>query len=57
MVDSIQNRSPVFVSEVSSNHARDLERCFDFIRRSAEIGCHAVKFQSKMSSLLASTQS
>jgi len=35
----------MFVSEVSSNHARDLERCLHFIRRSAEIGCDAVKFQ------------
>lgn len=36
---------PMFVSEVSSNHARDLKRCFEFIERSAEIGCDAVKFQ------------
>jgi N-acetylneuraminate synthase len=37
--------APRFVSEVSSNHNRDLERCFAFIDRSAEIGCDAVKFQ------------
>ncbi|TNE66513.1 MAG: N-acetylneuraminic acid synthase [Alphaproteobacteria bacterium] len=37
--------SPVFIAEVSSNHARDLDRCREFIRRSAEIGCDAVKFQ------------
>lgn len=34
-----------FVAEVSSNHSQDLKRCFDFIDRSAEIGCDAVKFQ------------
>lgn len=34
-----------FISEVSSNHARDLERCKAFIRRSADAGCTAVKFQ------------
>jgi len=35
----------LFISEVSSNHHRDLERCFDFIDASAEAGCGAVKFQ------------
>lgn len=34
-----------FVAEVSSNHHRDLSRCFEFIDRSAEIGCDSVKFQ------------
>lgn len=34
-----------FMSEVSSNHARDLGRCLDFVDVSAEIGCGAVKFQ------------
>lgn len=34
-----------FIAEVSSNHARDLQRCFDFIRSSAAAGCDAVKFQ------------
>lgn len=34
-----------FIAEVSSNHARDLERCFRFIDASAEAGCSAVKFQ------------
>lgn len=34
-----------FVAEVSSNHAQNLNRCLDFINTSAEIGCHAVKFQ------------
>lgn len=34
-----------FIAEVSSNHHRDLERCFEFIRLSARIGCDAVKFQ------------
>lgn len=36
---------PKFVAEVSSNHHCDLERCREFIRRSAAIGCAAVKFQ------------
>ena len=35
----------IFISEVSSNHAQDLERCYEFIDRSAEIGCKIVKFQ------------
>jgi sialic acid synthase SpsE len=34
-----------FVAEVSSNHHSDLERCREFIRRAAAIGCEAVKFQ------------
>lgn len=37
--------SPIFVAEVSSNHNQDLNRCFEFIDKSAEIGCDAVKFQ------------
>ena len=37
--------SPYFIAEVSSNHHRDLERCLNFIDKSAEIGCDAVKFQ------------
>jgi sialic acid synthase SpsE len=36
---------PRFVAEVSSNHHRDLERCLEFIRTAAGIGCDAVKFQ------------
>ncbi len=36
---------PKFVSEVSSNHNRDLERCLAFIDESARVGCGAVKFQ------------
>ncbi|MFD2168139.1 N-acetylneuraminate synthase family protein [Thalassotalea euphylliae] len=36
---------PYFISEVSSNHSQDLERSKEFIRKSAEIGCDAVKFQ------------
>ena len=35
----------LFISEVSSNHSQDLQRSFDFIDRSAEAGCAAVKFQ------------
>ena len=34
-----------FIAEISSNHHRDLERCFRFIDTAAEIGCDAVKFQ------------
>lgn len=34
-----------FISEVSSNHARNIDRCVQFIEKSAEIGCDAVKFQ------------
>jgi N-acetylneuraminate synthase len=34
-----------FIAEVSSNHARDLQRCLNFIDASADIGCTAVKFQ------------
>jgi sialic acid synthase SpsE len=34
-----------FISEVSSNHSRDLDRCLDFIDASAGAGCSAVKFQ------------
>ncbi|WP_429884590.1 N-acetylneuraminate synthase family protein [Geoalkalibacter halelectricus] len=37
--------SPLFVAEVSSNHHRDLERCFGFIDTAAAVGCGAVKFQ------------
>jgi N-acetylneuraminate synthase len=38
-------KDPSFVAEVSSNHHRDLERCLEFIRTAAGIGCDAVKFQ------------
>lgn len=34
-----------FIAEVSSNHHRDLDRCFDFIDAASEAGCQAVKFQ------------
>lgn len=34
-----------FVAEVSSNHHRDLDRCYKFIDSAAAIGCSAVKFQ------------
>lgn len=36
---------PTYIAEVSSNHARDIERCFAFIDKAVEIGCDAVKFQ------------
>lgn len=35
----------MFIAEVSSNHARDLDRCLDFVDTAARIGCDAVKFQ------------
>ncbi len=38
-------RAAFFISEVSSNHAQDLDRCRQFIEQSARIGCDAVKFQ------------
>lgn len=39
-------RLPVkFIAEVSSNHARDLDRCLEFVDVTARIGCGAVKFQ------------
>lgn len=34
-----------FIAEVSSNHHRSLDRCFEFIDTSAGAGCQAVKFQ------------
>jgi len=34
-----------FIAEVSSNHHRDLQRCYRFIDTAAAIGCSAVKFQ------------
>lgn len=34
-----------FIAEVSSNHHRDLERCYQFIDTATAIGCSAVKFQ------------
>ncbi len=36
---------PFFIAEVSSNHAGDIDRCMDFIRAAAKVGCDAVKFQ------------
>jgi sialic acid synthase SpsE len=41
----VRSKGPSFVAEVSSNHHRDLERCLEFIRTAAGIGCDAVKFQ------------
>ena len=34
-----------FIAEVSSNHSKNLDRCIEFINRSADIGCNSVKFQ------------
>ena len=34
-----------FIAEVSSNHYRDIDRCFSFIQAAARAGCDAVKFQ------------
>lgn len=40
------NRHTVpFIAEVSSNHHRDLERCYRFIDVAAAAGCASVKFQ------------
>ncbi|MCP4595904.1 N-acetylneuraminate synthase family protein [Neptuniibacter sp.] len=41
----MHKKLPYFIAEVSSNHAQNLERCFQFIDTAAEIGCDAVKFQ------------
>jgi len=38
-------KMPFFIAEVSSNHNRDLQRCYRFIDTAAKIGCDAVKFQ------------
>ena len=38
-------QSPLFISEVSSNHGQDLTRAKEFIKISKQIGCDAVKFQ------------
>lgn len=37
--------APRFIAEVSSNHARDLDRALAFVDRAADIGCDGVKFQ------------
>jgi N-acetylneuraminate synthase len=37
--------SVAFVAEVSSNHNRDLDRCYGFIDTAASIGCSSAKFQ------------
>ena len=34
-----------FISEVSSNHSKDIDRVIKFIDISSELGCDAVKFQ------------
>ncbi len=34
-----------FIAEISSNHHRDINRCFEFIDKAAEIGCDSAKFQ------------
>ena len=34
-----------FIAEVSSNHYRDLDRCYAFIDAATKAGCQAVKFQ------------
>ena len=36
---------PKFIAEVSSNHNKNLKRCYDFIDEAASIGCYSVKFQ------------
>ena len=42
---NLKNKMPLFIAEVSSNHSQNLERSLEFIDKSAEIGCGAVKFQ------------
>jgi sialic acid synthase SpsE len=37
--------TPVFIAEVSSNHAQDLGRCLAFVDAAADCGADAVKFQ------------
>jgi sialic acid synthase SpsE len=44
LIDS-SDQKVVFIAEVSSNHNKDLERCYRFIDAAAAIGCDAVKFQ------------
>lgn len=34
-----------FIAEVSSNHSKDINRCYEFIDKAAEIGCDSIKFQ------------
>ena len=41
-----QGPGPQWIAEVSSNHQRDLERCYAVIDAAAAIGCDGVKFQS-----------
>lgn len=38
--------NPLFIAEVSSNHNGNLERCLEFVRVAAEIGCDGIKFQA-----------
>lgn len=44
MITTVKSQ-PKFIAEVSSNHNRDIERCFNFIETAAAVGCDAVKFQ------------
>lgn len=41
----LPKKTPLFVAEISSNHHRELNRCFQFVQTAAEIDCDAVKFQ------------
>jgi len=34
-----------FIAEISSNHAKDIDRALQFVDVAAEVGCDAVKFQ------------
>jgi N-acetylneuraminate synthase len=38
-------KTPFFIAEASSNHARDLPRALAFVDAAADAGCDAVKFQ------------
>jgi len=43
--ENSMNKAVYIISEVSSNHFRDMERAKKFIDSSKELGCSAVKFQ------------
>ena len=34
-----------FIAEISSNHNKDIDRCFEFINQASLIGCDCIKFQ------------
>ena len=38
-------KKPLFISEISSNHNNDINRCKELISATKESGCDGVKFQ------------